>query len=103
MRSDSELIGCRHGLRRPAEKTIEWPGRHGVIRGPRRSDICDFDDMLASRGVVPKRHAVPSTETEHRNSERTRRRDFLFRADRAAWMRKTTRMNRRLIVEPIAH
>ncbi|CAO4192143.1 hypothetical protein LFADAHJC_LOCUS470 [Methylorubrum extorquens] len=103
MRSDSELIGCRHGLRRPAEKTIEWPGRHGVIRGLGRFNICDFDDMLASRGVVAKRHAVSSPETEHRHPERACGRDFFFRVDRTAWMRKTTRMNRRLIVEPIAH
>ncbi|SOR28647.1 conserved protein of unknown function [Methylorubrum extorquens] len=59
--------------------------------------------MLASRGIVAKRHAVPSPETEHRNSERTRRRDFLFRGEHAAWIHKTPRMGRRLIVEPIAH
>ncbi|OHV17641.1 hypothetical protein BK022_04335 [Methylorubrum extorquens] len=103
MRPTLELIVCQQGLRRPAEKTIEWPGRHGVTRGPGRFNICDFDDVLASRGVVAKRHAVSSPETEHRNPERARGRDFLFRADRTAWMRKTTRMDRRLIVEPIAH
>ncbi|PXW63644.1 hypothetical protein BY998_10522 [Methylobacterium sp. B4] len=103
MRPTLELIGYRHRQRRPAEKTIEWPGRHGVIRGPRRSDICDFDDMLASRGVVAIRHAVSSPETEHRHPERACSRDFFYRVDRAAWMRKTTRMDRRLIVEPIAH